>query len=70
VFLSDIQQKIYEGFLNTPAVKEVCLSRLYITKYSFSQRTINDWNKLSDDCVIASSINMFKNKIASYLARA
>ena len=23
VFLSDIQQKIYEGFLNTPAVKEV-----------------------------------------------
>ena len=32
-------------------------------KYSFSQRVINEWNKLSNDCVNASSVNMFKNRI-------
>ena len=37
--------------------------RLDIRKYSFSQRTINEWNKLSTDCVTASSVNMFKNKV-------
>ena len=30
--------------------------RLDIRKYSFSQRTINEWNKLSTDCVTATSI--------------
>ena len=25
-----------------------------------SQRTLNDWNQLSHDCVNASSVNMFK----------
>ena len=25
----------------------------------FSQRVINDWNKLPNDCVNASSVNMF-----------
>ena len=40
-------------------------------KYSFSQRTINVWNKLlSTDSVHASSVNMFKNKIDKYLAKA
>ena len=34
-----------------------------------SQRTINDWNKLSHDGVNVSSANMFKNKIDNYLAR-
>ena len=29
--------------------------RLDIRKYSFSQRTINEWNKLSTACVTASS---------------
>ena len=29
-------------------------------KYSFSQRVINEWNKLPHDCVNASSVNMFK----------
>ena len=37
--------------------------RLDIRKYSFSQRTINEWNKLSIDCVTASSVNMFKNNV-------
>ena len=45
-------------------------SRLDIRKYSFSQRAINVWNKLSPDCVHASSVHMFKNKIAKYLAKA
>ena len=42
-------------------VKDLC--RLDIRKYLFSQRTINEWNKLSTDCVTASSVNMFKNKV-------
>ena len=45
-------------------------SRLDVRKYSFSQRTIKIWNKLSTDCVYASSVNMFKNKIDKYLAKA
>ena len=36
---------------------------------SFSQRTINVWNKLSTDCVHATSVNMFKNIIGKYLGR-
>ena len=49
-------------------VKDQC--RLDIRKYSFSQRTVNEWNKLSTDCVTASSVNMFKNKVDTYLRRA
>ena len=49
-------------------VKDQC--RLDIRKHSFSQRTMNEWNKLSTDCVTASSVNMFKNKVDTYLRRA
>ena len=49
-------------------VKDQC--RLDIRKHSFSQRTINEWNKLSTDRVTASSVNMFKNKVDTYLRRA
>ena len=49
-------------------VKDQC--RLDIRKHSFSQRTINEWNKLSTDCVNASSVNMFKNKVDTYLRRS
>ena len=49
-------------------VKDQC--RLDIRKRSFSQRTINEWNKLSTDCITASSVNMFKNKVDTYLRRA
>ena len=45
-------------------------SRLDVRKFSFSQRTINVWNNLSTDCVHASSVNMFKNKIDKYLVKA
>ena len=39
-------------------------------RYSFSQRVINEWNKLSNDYGNASSMNMFKNGIDIYLIRA
>ena len=44
--------------------------RLDIRKYSFSQRTVNEWNKLFTDCITASSVNMFKNKLDTYIRRA
>ena len=49
-------------------VKEQC--RLDMRKYSFSHRVINEWNKLPNDCVNASSVNMFKSRIDRYLIRA
>ena len=48
-------------------VKEQC--RLDMKKYSFSQRVINEWNK-PNDCVNDSSVNMFKNRIDTYLIRS
>ena len=47
-----------------------CVCVLDIRKYSFYERTINEWNKLSTDGVTASSVNMFKNKVDTYLRRA
>ena len=44
--------------------------RLDIRKYSFSQRTTNEWNRLSTYCITASSVNMFKNKVDTYPRRA
>ena len=44
--------------------------RLDIRKHSFSQRTVNEWNRLSADYVGASSVNVFENKIDIYLRRA
>ena len=38
-------------------------------KFSFSQRTVNEWNRLSADCVGVSKVNIFKNKIDIYLRR-
>ena len=45
-------------------------SRLDLRKYSFSQRIINVWNKLSNDVMHASSVIMFKNRIEKYLVKA
>ena len=39
-------------------------------KCSFSQKTINEWNKLSTDCVNGSSVIMLKNKVDTYLRKA
>ena len=49
-------------------VNEQC--RLDMRKYSFSQRVINEWNKLPNDCVNANSVNMFKHRIDRYMIRA
>ncbi len=35
--------------------------RLDMNTYSFSQGAINDWNKLTDDCINANGVNVFKN---------
>ena len=48
--------------------KEQC--RFDIRKFSVSQRVINEWNKLPNECVDASSVNMFKNRIDKYLISA
>ena len=61
------ESKITRGHNYTLVKKQ---SRLDVRKYSFSQRTINVWNNLSTDCVHASSVNMFKNKIDKYLVEA
>ena len=46
--------------------KERC--KLSIRKYAFSQRTINEWNRLPVERVNATSvIDMFKNKIDTIL---
>ena len=49
-------------------VKDMCI--MDIRKYSFSRRTVNEWTTLSTDCVIASSLNMFRNKFDTYFKRA
>ncbi len=42
-------------------------SRLDVRKYSFSQRIVNDWNKLPTNCVEAVTVNQFKNRIDKYI---
>ena len=68
IFFFEIKEsKLTRGHNYKLAKKE---SKLDVRKYSFSQRTINVWNNLSTDCVRASSVNMFKNKIDTYLVKA
>ena len=66
IFFEIKESKITRGHNYTLVKKQ---SRLDVRKFSFSQRTINVWNNLSTDCVHASSVNMFKNKIDKYLVR-
>ena len=61
------ESKITRGHNFTLVKKQ---SRLDIRKFSFSQRTINVWNKLSAECVHASSVNVFKNRIDKYIVKA
>ena len=60
--------KIMNGYEDVALVKEQC--RLDMRKSTFSQRAINELNKLLNDCINASSVNMFKNRIDRYLIRA
>jgi len=38
-------------------------------KYSFSQRVVQEWNKLSQDVVEATSVNQFKNRLDKFWQR-
>ena len=67
IFFEIKESKITRGHNFTLVKKQ---SRLDVRKFSFSQRTINVWNKLSTECVHASSVNMFKNRIDKYLVKA
>ena len=60
ISFSDKEERRTRGHGITLAKKQC---RLYTKKISFSQRTVNEWNILSADCVGASSVYMFKNKI-------
>ena len=42
-------------------------SRLDIQKYSFTQRIVNDWNRLPGSAVMSASVNQFKGHIDKYL---
>ena len=66
-FLSVKEERRTRGHGMTLAKKQC---RLDIRNFSFSQRTVNEWNRLSADCVGASSVNIFKKKIDMYLIRA
>ena len=66
IFFELKESKITRGHNFTLVKKQ---SRLDVRKFSFSQR-INVWNKLSTECVHASSVKMFKNRIDKYLVKA
>ena len=38
-------------------------------KYKFSNRVIDEWNRLSDDIIRSSSLNMFKTKLDHHLSQ-
>ena len=65
IFFFEIKESKITRRHNFTLVKKQ--SRLDVRKFSFSQRTINVWIKLSTECVHASSVNMFKNIIDKYL---
>ena len=44
--------------------------KLDIRKYVFSQQTIHEWNRLQGECVNATNVNIFKNKIDYYFKRS
>ena len=66
-FLEIKQSKITRGHNFTLVKKQ---SILDVRKFSFAQRSINVWNKLSTECVHTNRVNMFKNKIDKYLVKA
>ena len=67
IFFFTVKEERTRGHGVTLAKKQCILD---IRTFSFSQRTVNEWNRLSADCVGASSVNIFKNKIDMYLRRA
>ena len=53
LFFQIKESKITRGHNFTLVKKQ---SRLDVRKFSFSQRTINVWNKLSEECVHATGV--------------
>ena len=63
------EERWTRGHVVVTLAKKQC--RLKILETSFSQRTVNEWNRLSADCVGAYTVViMFKNKTDLYLRRA
>ena len=67
--------KIFNGYENIDSniffeIKESKITRGHTFTLVKKQRTINVWNKLSAECVHASSVNVFKNRIDKYLVKA
>ena len=54
IFFFEIKESNITRWHNFTLVKKQ--SRLDVRKFPFSQRTINVWNKLSTECVNASSV--------------
>ena len=68
IFFFEIKEmKTTRGHTFTLVKKQ---SRLDVRKFSFSQRTINVCTTLSAECVHASSVNTFVNRIDKYLVKA
>ena len=67
MFFSVMEERRTRGHGVTLAKKQC---RLDIRQFPLSQRTVNEWNRLSADCVGASSVNIFKNKMLIHLRRA
>ena len=67
LFFEIKESKITRGHNFTLVNKQ---SRLDARNISFSQRTINVWNTLSEECVHGRSVNMFNNIIDKYLVKA
>ena len=64
IFFTDKEERRTRGHGVTLAKKQC---RLDNRKFSFSQRVVSEWNRLSGDCVGASIVNnMFKNNIEIY----
>jgi len=67
IFVSAKEERYTKGH-DVALIKKHC--RLVIRNVSFSQRRVNERNRLSADCVGATIVNIFINKIGIYLRRA
>ena len=65
IFVSRLRKR--EGLEDMELHLQRTSVRLDIRTFLFSQRTVNEWNRLSADFVDVSSVNMFENKINIYL---